>query len=204
MPACVTTFLIRNGLTGRAFANMQIIKAFVCSQQMTQRWNADPAIAGGGVLMDNGTHSVDLIRHFLGPIAGVHAVEGKRVQPIDVEDNVTAFVRTADRAIGTVDLSWSFNKELDTYVQIYGTHGGLRLGWKGAWIKPDGAAEWQAFGTGYDKVGSFANQLADFSAAVRGERDPLVSAQDALASVQVIEAAYASMRHNAWVPVPNA
>ncbi len=175
--------------------------AFTGRVDMTGRWNSDRKISGGGVLIDNGTHSVDLIRHFLGPIDEVQAIEGKRIQDIAVEDNVTVFVRTADRAIGTIDLSWSLNKELDTYVQIYGTQGAIRLGWKGAWLKRADGADWEKFGNGYNKVESFVNQIEDFSAAVRGEKDPLVSPEDAMASVRVIEAAYHSMRGAGWIKV---
>ena len=168
--------------------------AFTGHVDMSNRWNSDPALSGGGVLMDNGTHSVDLVRHFLGPITAVHALAGPRVQPIPVEDNVLLYCRTASDAMCSIDLSWSFDKSLPTYVSIYGTRGAIRLGWRGSEIRDDAAGgAWEPFGSGYGKVDAFANQIRDFAGAVRGTHAPRVSTADAVASVRVIEAAYASM-----------
>ena len=106
--------------------------AFTARVDMSKRWNSNPDVSGGGVLIDNGTHSVDIARYFLGPLAEVHVVEGRRSQGLKVEDTVQIFVRSEQGAMGTIDLSWSINKELDRYISIYGTQGTVFVGWKEA------------------------------------------------------------------------
>lgn len=175
--------------------------AFTSRVDMSSRWNANPAISGGGVLVDNGTHSVDLMRYFLGPLAEVQAVEGKRVQGLAVEDTVRIFVRSVNGIMGSIDLSWSINKELDSYVNIYGSHGTVFVGWKESKYRQSSGRDWVVFGKGYDKVQAFRNQLNNFSKAIRGEEALLITAEDALASVEVIEAAYAALRRNHWTAV---
>lgn len=177
--------------------------AFTSRVDMTGRWNSRPDVAGGGVLIDNGTHSVDVIRYFLGPLAEVHAVEGRRVQPLAVEDTVRLFVRSAAGVMGSIDLSWSINKELDWYITIHGSRGTVQVGWKQSRMKPLGG-EWAAFGGGYDKVQAFTAQVTNVARAVRGREPLLITADDAIASVEVIEAAYRSMRTAPWTGVETA
>jgi predicted dehydrogenase len=191
--------LVADGLIGEVilFEN-----AFTGRVDMGARWNSNPVISGGGVLIDNGTHSVDIIRYFLGPLAEVHAVEGKRVQGLMVEDTARLFVKAACGIMGSVDLSWSINKELDWYVTIYGTAGVVQVGWKLSRYKRQGG-EWNVFGHGYDKVQAFRAQVGNFAAAIRGHEPLLITADDAVASVEVIEAAYKSMGSAPWTGVVN-
>jgi predicted dehydrogenase len=175
--------------------------AFTSRVDMAGRWNADPGISGGGVLIDNGAHSIDLMRYFLGPIAEVQVTEGKRVQALPVEDTVHIFVRSADGVMGSIDLSWSINKELDSYINIYGSHGTVSVGWRQSRYRQSSSRDWIVFGKGYDKVQAFRSELSNFAQTLRGEEVLLITAEDALASVAVLEAAYRSMHRSQWEQV---
>jgi predicted dehydrogenase len=152
-------------------------------------------------LIDNGTHSVDIMRYFLGPLAELQVVEGKRVQDIPVEDTVRVHVKSAGGVMGTIDLSWSINKELPYYVSIYGSAGTLHVGWKESKFRRSADADWTVFGRGYDKLQAFGSQLDNFVRAARGEESPLITLQDALASVEVIDTAYDAMWRDGWAKV---
>jgi predicted dehydrogenase len=175
--------------------------AFTSRVDMTSRWNANPKISGGGVLIDNGAHSVDLMRYFLGPLDAVQVVEGKRVQGLPVEDTVRIFVRSAGGVMGSIDLSWSINKELDSYINIYGSHGTIAVGWKESKYRQSSSPDWVVFGKGYDKVQAFRSQISNFARSILGKEMLLITARDAIASVEVMEAAYRALRRDQWVSV---
>jgi predicted dehydrogenase len=178
--------------------------AFTSRVDMTNRWNSNAKISGGGVLIDNGAHSVDIVRYFLGPVADVQAVEGKRVQGLTVEDTVRLSLRSKAGVMGNIDLSWSINKELDSYINVYGSNGTVSIGWKESKYRQVGSRDWVVFGKGYNKVQAFRSQLENFAKSIKGDEMLLITAEDALASVQVIEAAYASMKQSNWVAVNGA
>jgi predicted dehydrogenase len=177
--------------------------AFTARVDMTNRWNSDPLVSGGGVLIDNGTHSVDICRYFLGPLARVQVMEGKRSQDLKVEDTVRIFVRSESGVIGNIDLSWSINKELDRYISVYGTQGTVFVGWQESKYRQSSSPQWTTFGRGYDKVQAFRSQICNFARAINGREILLINGDDAVASVRVIEAAYDSLRANHWTDVKN-
>ena len=173
-----------------------------CSHvDMTARWNSRPEVSGGGVLIDNGCHSVDLARYLLGPLAKVQVQFGRNVQDLPCEDTARMLFESASGALGSIDLSWSVHKQTDAYVRVHGTRGALEVGWQGSRYKTDGG-DWQAFGEGYDKVTAFRSQLQNFFACARGEAEPVIDDTDARASVVVIERAYKAARQERWVEVP--
>ena len=174
---------------------------FTGVSDMSKRWNTNPAISGGGVLIDNGTHSVDIVRYFLGQITDVLAVPGPQMQPVPVEDSVTLLARTENGAQAHIETSWSLHKDRSGFIEVYGTEGVIEVGWKGSRIRRHPTGPWETFGTGYDKFAAFARQIDHFVAVLRGESRSLPDAHDALASVSVIQAAYRSMNRGAWTRV---
>jgi predicted dehydrogenase len=190
--------LIESGAIGEVvlFENV-----FTGRVDMSQRWNSNPAIAGGGVLIDNGTHSVDVTRYCLGELAEVQAMEGNRIQFLPVEDTAKMFVRSREGVLGSIDLSWSVSKELPYFIAVYGAAGTILVGWRESKYRKAGDGEWTVFGAGYDKVDAFKRQIENFAGAVRGEEALVVTPEDALASVQVIEAAYRSLARGGWEPI---
>jgi predicted dehydrogenase len=178
--------------------------AFTARVDMGSRWNSNPEVSGGGVLIDNGTHSVDIMRYFLGPLADVQVVEGKRSQGLPVEETVRIFVRSASGVLGSIDLSWSINKELDSYINIYGSHGTVSVGWRESKYRQASGRDWVVFGKGYDKRQAFRAQIENFAGAIRGEQTLLITPEDAVASVEAVEAAYADLRRSHWVAVGSA
>jgi len=190
--------LVASGVIGETIL---LENSFASHVDMASRWNANAEISGGGVLIDNGTHSVDLTRFFLGPLVNVQAVEAKRSQGLNVEETVRLLVKSGGGVLGAIDLSWSLNKELDSYLSIYGSHGTIHVGWRQSKYHQLQGRDWVVFGAGYDKVQAFRSQIDNFSLAINGEEPLRVTAADALASVEVIEAAYVSLRQKRWMDV---
>ncbi len=178
--------------------------AFTTRMAMAGRWQVDPARSGGGVIIDNGTHSVDITRYLFGPIVELLAVEGVRLQGQLVEDTATLTVRCATGVTGTIDLSWTVDKRLDHYARVHGSDGTIELGWRTATRLDGEGRPVETFGYGYDKLTCFRAQLVDFVGAARWQHEPLLGHADALASVAVIDAAYRSLAGIRWehVEVP--
>jgi predicted dehydrogenase len=174
--------------------------AFTSRVDMSSRWNSDPTQSGGGVVIDNGVHSVDLVRFLLGPVTAVLATEAARPAGWLVEDTARLQLRTAAGIDAHVELSWSIDKSLPDFLRVYGTDGELRVGWReSAWRVYGG--EWQVFGPGYGKHEAMGGALDRFCRAVRGEDHLDPTAADAAAAVHVIDAAYESLRRGSWVEV---
>lgn len=190
--------IIKSGILGEIILYEN---SFASHVDMTDRWNSRPEVSGGGVLIDNGTHSLDIARYLLGSIEQVLAVEGKRVQSIAVEDTASIFFTTVDGVTGTIDLSWSVNKERDSFIEIYGSHGTIRIGWNKSVYRQSSSSEWVQFGSGYDKLAAMTAEVNNFVGAVLGTEELLITAEDGIASVAVVAAAYHSLNSPSWVAV---
>jgi len=172
--------------------------SFTARVDMSDRWNADAAVSGGGVLIDNGSHSLDIFRYLVGPLTEIQVIEGKRSQGLPVEETVHIFVRSNQGVMGSIDLSWTIHKELENYINIHGSHGTISVGWKQSKYRQTGSRDWVVFGNGYNKLEAFRSQVKNFLRGIRGEEQLLINCEDALASVEAIEAGYRALRQSQW------
>jgi predicted dehydrogenase len=79
-------------------------------------WRIKREIAGGGVLLDQGIHMVDLMRLFAGEFTDVQSFISNSHWGYDVEDNAYALMRTADGIVGMLNSSatqWRHRFNLD-------------------------------------------------------------------------------------------
>ena len=168
-------------------------------------WDGD----GGGALMNQAIHSIDLLQYFMGP---VEAVCGKYDTlyhwEIETEDIGVALLRFKSGAIGVIEgmtLAWPGRH---SEVCVFG-----RLGSAG--IRND-ALEHYCFKAGNDprfeallgrgkedssKHPSFARQYEDVIDAIKCGRPPLITGQEGLKSVKLIMGIYESSRKNEWVRI---
>jgi predicted dehydrogenase len=190
--------LVEQGVLGR----MVLAEVAFCGRaDMHGRWNSDSALSGGGVLIDNGSHAVDIIRYLLGPVSRVQAQHGRNIQNLPVEDTSMVFVETTEGVWGRIDLSWSIEKNHDAYICMHGNEGMLVVGWKSSRYRRYDSQEWTTFGNGYNKLSAFTNQHKNFIDSIHGRAKPVINANDSFESVRVIEVAYRSSALNKWIEV---
>ena len=168
---------------------------------MRDRWNLRPEFSGGGVLIENGSPVVDVARYFWGPIMGVRAEEGSRLQSEAVEDTVRLSVRMLSGVLGTIHLSWTLKNPGDDYLRIYGTQGNLCIGWKKSMYRPNGTADWIHFGEGYSTQKALTLQTGHFIKVAAGEEVSELSPEDELESVRTIETAYKSLQTGRFLEI---
>ena len=190
--------LVRNGALGEIIS---ADVAFCAPVDMTGRWNSRPEISGGGVLMDNGTHGVDILRFLLGPIESVFASVSTTTPGLAVEDTAVTLVRTAGCPMASVTVSWAGKQVSDTYLSIQGTRGSVEVGWSSSRLQARSAASIETFGSGYDKFRALGGNLRNVSRSELGLEDLCVTGADAMASIDVIEAAYDSIQMGRWASV---
>ncbi|OLT51362.1 oxidoreductase [Cellulosimicrobium sp. CUA-896] len=83
---------------------------------------------GGGSLMNQGVHNVDLLRWLCGPVESVTAQSGTLAHRIDAEDSTVATVRFASGALGVVTTTTATPPGFPATIALYGSRGSVELG----------------------------------------------------------------------------
>ena len=153
---------------------------------------------GGGVLLTQAIHTIDLFRSLVGVTEVVSAMAATtKLHQMETEDYVTAQLRLRNGAPGMLAATTAFMPGRPERIEIFGTKGAAVLAGGGLQVDYlDGRQETLDAG---ERTGSGANimdfpndahraVLADFLDALEAGRDPAVSAEEALATQELIDA----------------
>lgn len=184
-------------------------------------WRGTWAMDGGGALMNQGVHTLDLLVWFLGEPTEVFAWTGTLAhERIEVEDVATATIRFENGALATVHGTTAAYPGLSTSVGVYGDRGAAEITRNALsyyHVAPDENVPEFAYGAGGGanqaeqvlseqpapstdesvaglEATSHTTQFQDFLEAVRTGRPPLVTVAEATRTLSVLRGIYESAR----------
>jgi predicted dehydrogenase len=192
--------LIAEGRLGRVVTATALALFFKPDNYFDVAWRRQ---AGGGPVLINLIHDIDMLRFLVGDIVSVQALDSRAVRGFEVEDTAVAVLRFANGALGTVSVSdataspwcWDFcaaeqgqypRQEVQSHF-IAGTHGSLSLPDLALW-NYRGERSWHAEFTREQTMvhvaDPYTRQLAHFAAVAERRAAPLCTALDGLRTLQ--------------------
>jgi predicted dehydrogenase len=164
-----------------------------------REWRADPELSGGGELIDQGVHLIDLAAWFLGPFPGIEGHVATYYWDMPVDDNAFLSLRTATGQTAWLHVSCSEWKNLFSF-EIYGRAGKLQIdGLGGSYgmerltlykmlpqMGPPETTSWD-YPSGDD---SWALEMEAFLEDIKQGRTPVPGLKEARATLEVVEKIY--------------
>jgi predicted dehydrogenase len=162
-------------------------------------WRADPRLSGGGELIDQGVHVIDLSRWFLGEFVSVTGFAHTYFWQMPVDDNAFLLLRTERDQAAFLHVSCTEWKNLFS-LEIYGRHGKLLAeGLGGSYgverlthyamrpeMGPPDTTAWE-FPRGDE---SWTREFEEFLEDIRVDREPSAGLRDARAALTIVEDVY--------------
>jgi predicted dehydrogenase len=173
-------------------------------------WKGTQALDGGGALMNQAIHNVDLLLWMMGPVQSVAAFTATLAhERIEVEDTAVATLRFNSGALGVIQATTSVYPGLPKTIAIHGDKGSVVveqediLRWDFTPELPEDQAVRQRFAQKVGASGGASNpaaisheyhrrQLADFVQAITSNTAPQVDGREGRKAVELIRAIYRS------------
>jgi UDP-N-acetyl-2-amino-2-deoxyglucuronate dehydrogenase len=203
---------LKAAVDAEAFGRVALIRAQVPwwrppEYYRDSQWRGTWALDGGGALMNQGIHTVDLLLWLCGPVTRVSGKAVTRCHDIEVEDTAVAILEFASGAIGTLEATTCAYPGRPRRIEISGAAGTAIL--DGDRFAPDAqpaadAPPQNVASPVVSDVSPHRDVIADFIEACRRRRPPVCGGLDGRRSVQLIEAIYASSRLGRPIDVDDA
>ena len=196
--------IIESGRLGKIVSAHSFIWFKKPDEYYAPEWRRKP---GAGPVLVNGIHEIDLLRYYCGEIARVFARGSTAVRNHEVDDTLVATLEFSSGALGTFNMSdsvtapwcWELTSgenpayatvsESSTY--IGGTMGSISIPDNRVWTHGERQHWMSSVETSTAPVlhiDPLIMQLRHFASIIKGEDQPLVSGEEGIASLKVIEA----------------
>lgn len=167
-------------------------------------WRATWELDGGGALMNQGVHGIDMLNWLMGGIRSVYANCQTLAWNIEVEDTAVVNVKFNNGAIGVIQGTTTAYPGLDTIFSIHGTKGSISFGDNGFYYwrlensertEPDISGSMGGVNCQYNTT-NFGHRylVEDMALAVLNGREPMITGAEAKKSVDIILDIYESSR----------
>lgn len=194
---------IEEGQLGRLMIGDAIVKWYRAPEYYADSWHGTLALDGGGALINQAIHTVDLLQWMMGPAETVFAMKSAlRYPKIEGEDTLVGSVRFRSGALGVVQAATSAKPGFKRRLEISGEHGAIIL-------DGDAISVWAIDGQdaavgddaqitdGSANPAAISNeghrrQIEDMMHAVLEDRPPMIDGREGRRSLELVSALYAS------------
>jgi predicted dehydrogenase len=208
--------IIDSGRLGKTFLVSAHIKWYRPEEYYKgTKWRGGWDIEGGGALISQGIHTIDLLLWLIGDVSRVSGKAITAVHDIDVEDTVVATLEFASGAIGTVEAATSAYPGYARRIEITGTEGTIILENDSIVVadlrtpsaeivsKIDKSDSERSTSAIISDVSGHRRIIKDFLHAIRDDRPPLCDGREGRRSVELIQAIYESSKSGQFVSLGN-
>ena len=170
-----------------------------------KEWRSKPSISGGGELIDQGSHLIDLSRLFLGEFSEVNGFINTYFWKMPVEDNAFLTLKTSSNKIAFLHVSWTEWKNIFSF-EIFCSHGKLDIsGMGGSYGKEQLILYKMTKKMGIPKEKrwkfksqdiSWKNEINEFYDDIIYNRKPKVNLNDAYQTLKIINKIYKNSKYD--------
>jgi predicted dehydrogenase len=201
------------GLLGRLILGDAYVKWYRTPEYYTASpWHGTRAVEGGGALINQAIHTIDLLQWFMGGARRVCGVVRTAMHKIETEDLGVAVVEFAGGAVGVIEGTTAVQPGFQERIEIHGERGSVTMeggrvtSWKVAGCREADYLDAEAppFGDPASPAISPVNhqaQLRDILAAIQAGTPSPLSGEEGMKALRIILGVYESSARGSWVDV---